>query len=119
MLPSFWNLKITVLRAGTVAGRGSDIRSDWSSPTSHVVEGCWYSPGATAEDLDHREATSIDYVLRLPEDADIRSTDRVRLYVGEHDPEEPDFSIVGRVIRVPSPSGGMNHKKVKLIVWEG
>lgn len=119
MYPSFWNKRVTVIRAPWVAGRGSDLRPDWDNAVEHVVSGCFFAPIATTEDRDHRDAVSLDYVLRGPANLDVLPTDRVRLYVGEKDPNEPDFEVVGAVRRVPSASGKMDHKRIELKVWTG
>lgn len=119
MLPSFWNKRVTVLRAPEVPGRGSDVRRDWANAVEHVVTGCFFTSTATGENNDFRDATSIDYVLRGPANLNIKSTDRVRLYVGPVDPDQPIFQIIGVVRDMPSATGSMDHRKVELQVWEG
>lgn len=119
MLPSFWNKSITVVRASKVPGLGTDTRWDWGNPVTHVVDGCFWATVTTGEDLNHREALMLGYTLRAPKNADIKSSDRIRLYVGEYDPEEPDYEIIGKVRDIPSATGSMDHKRVQLEVWEG
>jgi hypothetical protein len=110
---------VTVLRAPEKTGRGDDTFRDWGNAVEHVVTGCFFTTTGTSENNEFRDATSQDYVLRGPANLDIKSTDRVRLYVGPVDPEKPVFDIVGVVRDVPSATGSMDHRRVDLKVWEG
>lgn len=119
MLPSFWNKSVTVMRAPKIAGRGDDFRWDWDNAAEHVVTGCFFAVIATGENNDFREGVSTSYVLRMPVTSDVLPSDRVRLSVGEADPAEPIFSIIGTVRYIASATGSQDHKRAELKTWEG
>lgn len=121
MLPSFWNRPITAVRAPLVAGYGDDERRDWREEvtTKTVIYRCFYASPSTAENNDNREALMQGYVLYLPPTADLLPTDRVRLYAGTYDSSQPDYSIVGNVLLIPSATGRQDYKEARLEVWKG
>ncbi len=104
---------ITVVRAPLVRdSRGNDTR-DWDAAAEHESRG-WAidaSDGQT-EDKTNRDGSAVQYTLRGPLAADIRATDRVRLFGDLH-------RIQGGVLTQLGPSALTSHKVVRLIAWEG
>jgi hypothetical protein len=103
---------IEVQRAPLVNdGRGNETY-DWGNATSHTSAGWAIDVGETTEDTQNRDGVSIAYTCRGPWDADIRASDRVRLF-GE------TFEVTGGVLRQPGPSRTTSHVIVRLTNWTG
>lgn len=92
-------------------GRGNQVR-DWANAAEAPLSGWAIDAGATAEDTTNRDGSSVAYTLRGPVDADIKATDRARLF-GE------TFLVDGGVTRQPGPTARTSHCIVQLILWEG
>lgn len=99
------------MRAPLVASRGTFER-DWSSYSTHDVNGCSFQPSAASLGLDMREAVSADAVLYAPEDADIQAGDRVQ-YRGR------TYVAMGDPMVWESPTGAVSHSVVNLEAWHG
>lgn len=106
---SFAKETLTRLRAPLVMDHGSMV-SDWSAATSATLEGWSLQPGASAEDLQNREAVRVDWTAYGPYDADVTATDKIRLPSG-------DYSVIGEPERWKSPTGRVSSTKLLLQRW--
>lgn len=106
---SFANDTITRLRAPMVSDHGSMV-SDWDNAAEATLTGWSLQPGASAEDLQNRDAVRVDWTAYGPYDADVTATDKIRLADG-------DYSVIGRPERWKSPTGRVSHTKLLLSVW--
>lgn len=106
---SFATETITRLRAPLVSDHGSMV-SDWDNATEAALEGWSLQPGASAEDLQNRQAERVDWTAIGPYDADVTGADKIRLPDG-------DYGVIGRPERWKSPTGRISHTKLLLSAW--
>lgn len=106
---SFANETITRLRAPLVLDHGSMVQ-DWGNATTATLTGWSLQPGATTEDLLHREAVLVDWTAYGPYTADVLATDKIRLTSG-------DYSVIGEPERWKSPTGRISSTKLLLQRW--
>lgn len=106
---SFANETITRLRAALVLDHGS-MASDWSAPDEVTIQGWSLQPGASAEDLQNRDAVRVDWTAYGPYDADVSAADKIRLPSG-------DFGVIGEPERWKSPTGRVSSTKLLLQRW--
>lgn len=109
MLVSFATEPLTRLRAPRVMDHGSMV-ADWDAATSVDIPGWTLQPGASAEDLQNREADRADWTAIGPYGADVIATDRIRLPSG-------DYSVIGEPERWKSPTGRVSSTKMLLQRW--
>jgi hypothetical protein len=111
MMPivSFANEVITRLRAPLVKDHGSMV-PDWALAVPATLTGWTLQPGASAEDLQNREAVRVDWTAYGPYDADVIASDRIRLPSG-------DYSVIGEPERWKSPTGRVSSTKMLLQRW--
>lgn len=84
---------------------------DWSEPDVLELFGS-VQPGASAEELQNRDGTLIQWTVYLQGRPDVRSTDRV-MYDGE------PYAIDGQPARWKSPTGALDNTVLLLKRWEG
>lgn len=106
---SFANEAITRPRAALVMDHGSMVQ-DWGHAAPATLTGWSLQPGASTEDLDHREAVRVDWTAYGPYDADVLATDRIRLPSG-------DYAVIGEPERWRSPTGLVSSTKLLLQRW--
>ena len=106
---SFATETITRLRAPMVKDHGSWV-PDWSDPPEVDLPGWTVQPGASAEDLQNRQADRIDWTAIGPYGADVTSSDKIRLPSG-------DYGVVGEPERWKSPTGRVSSTKLLLSRW--
>jgi len=106
---SFAKETLVRLRAARVKDHGSWV-DDWSSPSEVDLPGWSLQPGASAEDLQNRQGTRVDWTAIGPYEADVAATDRVRLPSG-------DYSVIGEPERWKSPTGRVSSTKILLQRW--
>ena len=106
---SFATETLTRLRAPVVMDHGSPV-SDWDAAVEGSLPGWSLQPGASAEDLQNREAVRVDWTAYGPYDADVAATDMIRLPSG-------DYSVVGEPERWKSPTGRVSSTKILLSRW--
>lgn len=106
---SFANETLIRLRAPLVKDHGSMV-PDWDNAEEAELPGWSVQPGASAEDLQNREAVRVDWTAHGPYDADINAGDRVRLPSG-------DYSVIGEPERWKSPTGRISSTKLLLQRW--
>lgn len=102
--------KLVCERAPMIDDGHGNLVANWPAAAAHDVEGCSIQPGATSEDLQHRDGSLIAYTVWAPIDADVLSSDRILLY------GEP-FTINGEIIRWAT--GILDHTVIFLQRWEG
>ena len=103
---------ITVLRAALVDDGHGNRDDDWTAAAEVESPGWAVDAGSPSEDRVNRDGASAAYTLRGPFAADVRHTDRVRLF-GD------TYLIDGGVLRQPGPSPITSHTIIRLIRWEG
>lgn len=103
---------ITVVRAPLIGDGRGNVEPDWDNPEVFELPGWAVDADGVEEDREHRDGDAVRYVLRGPATADIRPTDRVRLF-GE------EFRITGGVLRQYGPSSLTAHTIIRLTRWEG
>lgn len=108
-LVSFATETLTRLRAPQVMDHGSMV-SDWDNATEATLEDWTVQPGASAEDLQNRQADRIDWTAIGPYDADVTSSDKIRLPSG-------DYGVIGEPERWKSPTGRVSSTKLLLSRW--
>lgn len=106
---SFANETITRLRAVLVLDHGSMV-SDWTAPAEVTIPGWSLQPGASAEDLQNRDAVRVDWTAYGPYDADVTAADKIRLPSG-------DYGVIGEPERWKSPTGRVSSTKLLLQRW--
>lgn len=109
MLVSFATETLVRLRAAQVMDHGSLV-SDWDTAAEVEIPGWTLQPGASAEDLQNRQADRVDWTAIGPYDADVTSADKIRLPSG-------DYSVVGEPERWKSPTGRISSTKLLLRRW--
>lgn len=109
MLVSFATETLVRLRAAQVMDHGSLV-SDWEAAAEVAIPGWSLQPGASAEDLQNRQADRVDWTAIGPYDADVTSADKIRLPSG-------DYSVVGEPERWKSPTGRISSTKLLLRRW--
>lgn len=113
MLPGFARQTVTVRRPAVVDDHGTSV-PDWRTATTHDVRGCSWQPLTSAEVTENREARLGAVRLLLPPGADLETTDRVADPRGRR-----EFAVVGEVLDIDSPTGGLSHREALLNRWEG
>ena len=106
---SFATETLVRLRAPLVLDHGSMV-PDWDNAPEVELPGWSLQPGASAEDLQNRQAERVDWTAIGPYDADVTGTDKIRLPDG-------DYSVIGRPERWKSPTGRVSSTKLFLSVW--
>lgn len=109
MLVSFATEAIVRLRAAQVMDHGSLV-DDWDAASEEVLLGWSLQPGASAEDLQNREATRVDWTAYGPYEADVLASDRIRLASG-------DYAVIGEPEHWKSPTGRVSSTKLLLQRW--
>lgn len=109
---SFATQEIEILRPLFVRDNGSLVAHPTDTEPARTVEGCDVQPGATAEVLEHANATLVAWTVQAPAGVDVESTDRVR-YRGVV------YAIGGEPARWPSPTGALAHTTIALTRWKG
>lgn len=105
---------IEVIRAPQIRDHGA-LYFDWDNPEpARRIEDCIVSAGPSQEDNTRQTAELIVYTVLAPWGADVKATDKVRVYL------EPglDLAVDGRPRPVPSPSGNLDHTAIELREWE-
>ena len=105
---------IEVIRAPQVKDHGA-LYFDWDNAEDpRRIEDCIVSAGPSQENNDRQNAELILYSVQAPWGADIKATDKVRVYL------EPDLDLAveGRPRPVVSPSGNLNHTELELRDWK-
>ncbi|QPE04129.1 hypothetical protein IT882_13105 [Microbacterium schleiferi] len=92
-------------------GRGNEAW-DWANAVERESEGWAVDVGAGSKDTQNRDGDSIAYTIRGPLDADLRATDRVRLYGVLHE-------VTGGVGRQMGATARTSHTVAALAAWEG
>lgn len=111
MLPSFCTQTITRMRASKRESRGKLV-DDWDAFESVDIDGCSVQPASSSMTLDLRIAKEASMIAYVPSDADIDAGDRVT-HLGI------TYTVLGRPMAWPSPTGGMSHKIASLKEWRG
>lgn len=106
---SFANETLTRLRAPLISDHGSMV-ADWDNAAEATLTGWSLQPGASAEDLQNREAVRVDWTAYGPYEADVTATDKIRLPSG-------DYSVIGEPERWKSPTGRISSTKLLLRKW--
>jgi len=106
---SFANETITRLRAPLVKDHGSWV-PDWTTTDAATLTGWSLQPGASAEDLQNRDAVRVDWTAYGPYDADVSAADKIRLPSG-------DYGVIGEPERWKSPTGRVSSTKLLLSRW--
>lgn len=111
-MASFARQTVTRLR-GVLAddGHGNETE-DWATPDMLDIERCTVQPGSSQELLAGRDATLIQYTVRVCGQVDVKSTDRIQ-YLGV------TYDIDGQPLLWPSPTGALTHTIILLRTWEG
>jgi hypothetical protein len=105
---------VEVIRAPQVKDHGA-LYFDWENPDpARRIEGCIVTAGPSSENNDRQDAELVLYTIQAPWGADVRTTDKVRVYL------EPglDLAVEGRPRPVPSPTGNLSHTLIELRSWE-
>jgi hypothetical protein len=106
---SFATETLIRLRAPLVKDHGSDV-ADWDNAPEVPLAGWSLQPGASAEDLQNRQAVQVAWTAYGPYDADVSATDKIRLPSG-------DYSVIGEPERWKSPTGRVSSTKLLLQRW--
>lgn len=112
MLPGFFNMTITRLRAGQKDSRGSTV-PDWTNPESLSISGCSVQPSNSDLSLDGRVLGIKDvYRVYCPIGSDILAGDRI-VYDGQ------TFTVDEAPRKWISPTGRLNNLQFNMALWKG
>lgn len=106
--PSIARETIQVIRAAEVIDHGSTYK-DWTNATETPLSGCLSEPGLSSENFD---LVKFDYVVYAPLEADVLSTDRVRLPSGV-------YEVQGDPTRLNTGNGRLSHTIIHLNRYRG
>lgn len=87
------------------------FEDDWTSPQTLALFGS-VQPGASADDMQNRDGTLIQWTVYVQGRPDVLSSDRI-IYEGQ------PYAIDGQPARWKSPTGALDNTTILLKRWEG
>ncbi len=104
---------VTALRAARVTDHGSSVANWAGGFTEWPITGCSVQPGASAEDLGHREAQQVAFTVFMPyRGRALELTGDDRLLVRGH-----QCPIIGDPEQWPDPDPNVAHVKALVASW--